>query len=62
MLMNFAHLFAPLDRRITAGFVVAMVLIATIAGASRVDAAGLRVSAQGDCLNLRGSAGLAGGS
>lgn len=60
--MHFAHLFSPHNRRITAGFAVVLLLIATMAGASRVDAAGgLRVSAQGDCLNLRGSAGVAGG-
>lgn len=55
-----AHLFGLLPRRITAGFAVALLLLAASAlGGRGVEAAGgLRVSAQGDCLRLRGGPGL----
>lgn len=57
-----AHLFGLPHRRITAGFVVATLLLALSAsGARSVEAAsGLRVSAQGDCLRLRAAAGFSG--
>ncbi len=56
------HLFGPLHRRTTAGFVVALlILLASIADASVAGAAStLRVSAQGDCLRLRDGSGLSG--
>ena len=55
----------PRPRCLTRGFLVALVALAmlTLAAArpgGRVDAAGLRVSAQGDCLRLRGEPGLSG--
>ncbi len=55
------HLFLPLHRRITAGFVVATLLVAAALGVGVADAAStLRVSAQGDCLRLRDGSGLSG--
>ena len=54
-----AHLFGLPHRRITAGLVVALLLAALMLGARGVEAAGgLRVSAQGDCLRLRGDPAL----
>lgn len=62
MLTDFVHLFAPRHRRIFAGFVVAVLLVVALAAAPpAIEAASnLRVSAQGDCLRMRASAGLAG--
>lgn len=56
------HLFGPFHRRITAGFVVALlILLASIADVSVAGAAStLRVNAQGDCLRLRDGSGLSG--
>ena len=54
-----ARLFALVNRPITIGFAVALLLSSLSAmDTSTVEAAGLRVSAQGECLRLRGTAGL----
>ena len=57
-----AHLFGLLPRRTTAGFVVALLLLAASAlGGRGIEAAGgLRVSAQGDCLRFRSAPGFSG--
>lgn len=61
MIKRPVQLFWPLHRRTTAGFLVALLILASALIASVADAAStLRVSAQGDCLRLRDGSGLAG--
>ena len=62
MLKTLVHLFSLRHRRISAGFVVAALLVVALAAVPpTIEAASnLRVSAQGDCLRMRASAGLVG--